>query len=705
MKRSFYIFLLLLTIQAAQGQILAPVKWHYSAKRLSATEAKLILKAKIEKGWHIYSQYIQKGGPIPTSFTFTPSEDYSLTGKTTESPKPTAVFEKAFNMQILWFENEAVFTQLIKVKSNSFTIKGNLEFMVCNNTQCLPPEDIAFAIPVNAFSHSSTEETKKTAILSQPSTPTEEKVAITADSSSIKEDQKKVISSKNESNKHDSISKEEKQDQITVSDKTRPQLSSSGSLWAIFFTGFLGGLAAFLMPCIYPMIPLTVSFFTKKSGSRAKGIEHAIIYGLSIILIYVALGLLITVIFGASALNEAASSATFNLLFFVILILFAISFLGAFEIILPSSLVNKMDQKSNKSGAIGLFFMAFTLALVSFSCTGPIIGTLLVDAVSKGSYLGPSMGMFGFSSALAIPFTLFAIFPSWLKEMPKSGNWLNTIKVSLGFLELALAFKFLSNVDLAYHWHIVDRDVFLVIWISIFAAFTLYLFGQIRLEHDSAFTLISLPRLFSAMVVLGFTIYMIPGLWGAPLKAISAWLPPSSTQNFDLYTNYGRTETSSQLNEKKYVSLFHAPHGLDAYYDYEQGLAYAKKVNKPVLLDFTGWSCTNCRKMEASVWSDPQVLRKLKENFVLISLYVDDKTDLPESEQYISTFSGKKIQTLGQKWSDLQASKFGTNSQPYYILINTEGQLLVPPSAFDLDINKYIQFLDKGIEVFSNKRT
>ncbi len=694
MKRSLYVFLLLFTLQAAQAQILAPVKWHYSAEQISATEAKLVLKAKIEKGWHIYSQYIKEGGPIPTSFKFTPSKAYSLIGKPTESPKPTSVFEKTFNMQILWFENEVTFTQLIKTKSNKFAVEGSLEFMVCNNTQCLPPEELAFTI---ASPQPSPEERGKTTPLQSA---TKKKIASQSDSIASAQpspEERGAITSLQSSTKRET----------TIRSGSLSRGESRGeasSLLTIFLAGFLGGLAAFFMPCIYPMIPLTVSFFTKKSGSRAKGIEHAIIYGLSIILIYVALGLLITLIFGASALNEAASSATFNLLFFVILIVFAISFLGAFEITLPSSLVNQMDKKSNKSGVVGLFFMAFTLALVSFSCTGPIIGTLLVDAVSKGAYLGPAIGMLGFSSALAIPFTLFAIFPSWLKEMPKSGGWLNTLKVSLGFLELALAFKFLSNVDLAYHWHIVNRDIFLVIWISIFTVFALYLLGKIRLENDSEFSFVSLPRLFFAMLVFGFTIYMVPGLWGAPLQAISAWLPPSSTQPFDLYTRCEPSATSPQTNGKKYVSLFHAPHGLDAYYDYEQGLAFAKKVNKPVLLDFTGWSCTNCRKMEASVWSDPQVLQKLKQDYVLISLYVDDKTELPKNEQYISKFSAKEIKTLGQKWSDLQASGFGTNSQPYYILVNPEGQLLVPPQAFDLDINKYIQFLDKGTEVFNNKK-
>ena len=411
---------------------------------------------------------------------------------------------------------------------------------------------------------------------------------------------------------------------------------------------------------------------------------------------------MITGIFGASALNEAASSATFNLLFFALLLIVAVSFLGAFELTLPSGLINKMDEKSNRGGFIGLFFMAFTLALVSFSCTGPIIGTLLVDAVSKGSYLGPAIGMLGFSSALAIPFTLFAIFPSWLKEMPKSGGWLNTVKVSLGFLELALAFKFLSNVDLAYHWGIFDRDVFLALWIIIFGVWGFYLLGKIKLSHDSDISFISLPRLFFSMFILAFTIYMIPGLWGAPLKAISAWLPPQPTQDFDLYTNSNPLSSNSdEAKGKKYAELFHAPHGLNAFYDYEEGLAYSKKVNKPILIDFTGWSCTNCRKMEASVWSDKQVLNLLKNDFVIISLYVDDKTELEEAEKYTSTFSGKKISTIGRKWSDFQATKFGTNSQPYYVIADGKQNILVPPQSFNLDINNYIQFLNSGKAAFS----
>lgn len=653
-----------------QAKIYDPVKWSYSSEKINDKEFNLIITAKIEKGWHLYSQFIEEGGPVPTSFKFKQSADFKLIGKVSESPKAVTAFDNNFDMEIAWHKDQVVFKQGISLKNPLESISGVLEFMVCNDERCLPPTEIEFQIPLGTTSASNTTTESKTqdSVSSAPVVDSAEAAISLSPSSSSK-------SSKSE-----------------------------GSLWAIFLAGFIGGLAAFFMPCIYPMIPMTVSFFTKQSGSRAKGIRSAIIYGISIIIIYVALGLLITLIFGASALNEAASSATFNLLFFVALIIFGISFLGAFEITLPSSLVNKMDEKSNQSGFMGLFFMAFTLALVSFSCTGPIIGTLLVDAVSKGSYLGPAIGMLGFSSALAIPFTLFAIFPSWLKEMPKSGGWLNTVKVSLGFLEIALAFKFLSNVDLAYHWGIFNRDIFLIIWIVVFGIWALYLLGKLRLSHDAEINFLSLPRLFFAMFILGFTIYMIPGLWGAPLKGISAWLPPQTTQDFDLYSNATSSAVKTETQGKKYAGLFHAPHGLDAFYDYEEGLAYAKTVNKPVLIDFTGWSCTNCRKMEASVWPDKEVLRRLQEDYVLISLYVDDKTELSEDEKYQSAFSGKKVNSIGQKWSDFQASKFGTNSQPYYVIADHEGNTLIAPQAFNLDINNYRKFLESGKIAFDKKK-
>ncbi len=660
MKKLYTLLLVLLVLQS-QAQIENPVKWSYSAQKTGKNEANILIKADIQKGWHLYSQFIEDGGPIPTSFIFSPSNDYQLLGKVGESPKAVIAFDPNFGMKIAWHETQVTFTQKIKTTSDKFTLKGVLEYTVCNDNKCLPPTEQEFSILVDVS-------------VAATLAPVDTSPPGLVNTSPKLEEPKTIVNPEN-----------------------------SDSLWAIFIAGFFGGLAAFFMPCIYPMIPLTVSFFTKKSGSRAKGIRSAALYGFFIVAIYVSLGLVITLLFGTSALNEAASSATFNLLFFGLLFIFALSFLGAFEITLPAALVNKMDAESNRSGLIGLFFMSFTLALVSFSCTGPIIGTLLVDAVSKGAYLGPAMGMFGFSLALAIPFTLFAIFPSWLKEMPKSGGWLNTVKVSLGFLELALAFKFLSNVDLAYHWGILNRDIFLIIWIVIFAFWGLYLLGKIKLAHDSDLSFISLSRLLFAMLIWGFTLYMVPGLWGAPLKAINAWLPPASTQEFDLYIKQFTTTTTTESTTKKYANLFHAPYGLNAYYDYEEGLAAAKQQNKPILLDFTGWSCTNCRKMEASVWADAEVLKRLKNDYILISLYVDDKTALIENEKYTSTFSGRTIKTIGQKWSDFQASTFGTNSQPYYVLLDADGKQLVVPQAFNLDISNYIRFLDSGKSAFNKK--
>ncbi|WP_316818531.1 protein-disulfide reductase DsbD family protein [Pedobacter nyackensis] len=482
------------------------------------------------------------------------------------------------------------------------------------------------------------------------------------------------------------------------------------SLIGIFITGFIGGLAALLMPCIFPMLPLTVSFFTKGSQSKGTAVSRAMFYGLSIIVIYVVLGLLVTVIFGADALNSLSTNGVFNFLFFVLLMIFAISFLGAFEITLPSSWVNKMDANSDKGGLAGLFFMAGTLALVSFSCTGPIIGTLLVQAATSGALLGPAIGMFGFSFALAIPFALFAMFPSWLSALPKSGGWLNSVKVVLGFLELALAMKFLSNVDLAYHWNWFDREIFLVLWIVIFGLMGLYLLGKLKFSHDSPVNFISIPRLMISIVVLSFTVYMIPGLWGAPLKSISAFLPPQGTQDFDLYTptltggNGGTAAASNHSEGKhKYADIFHAPLNLNVFFDYDEGMAYAKKVGKPVMVDFTGHACVNCREMEANVWSDKAVYSKLNNDYVIISLYVDDKTELEESEKYKSTFSGKDVKTIGNKWSDVQASKFNSNSQPYYVLLGHDEQPLVKPSGANRNITEYLQFLESGLTAFKKK--
>jgi len=710
MKKIFSLFILLWLGLFVNAQIYTPVTWKFEAENITKSSATLVITANIAPGWHVYSQFVEEGGPIPTSFSFEKNIGYALDGTVSESPKAVGGFDPTFKMQISWHKKEVKFSQKIKLTQPKVTVKGTLEFMTCDDSHCLPPEEVPFTISVdasNAVSLASSDPikssgapvseslniNKSTNIVSLPvemqqdSGSTEAESTLSGNNSSLANDSSTIASgtTDNVNNQDDS--------------------SQSQSLWGIFIAGIIGGFAAFLMPCIYPMVPLTTSYFTKRSGSRTKGVWNAIIYGISIVVIYVALGMIVTLIFGASALNEAASSAVFNLLFFAIIIIFAISFLGAFEITLPSRFVNKMDEKSDKGGLIGIFFMAFTLALVSFSCTGPIIGYLLVEAVSKGTLLGPAIGMLGFSIALAIPFIIFALFPAFLKEMPKSGGWLNTVKVSLGFLELALAFKFLSNVDLAYHWGLLDREVFLALWIVIFGVFGLYLLGKIKLSASDDIKILSLPRLFFAMLIFSFTIYMVPGMWGAPLKGISAWLPPQPTQDFDLnkltYGSIGRISAADEdASGRKYADIFHAPHGLDAFYDYQEGLEYAQEVNKPVLIDFTGWSCVNCRKMEASVWPDPEVLKRLKQDFVLISLYVDDKTELEEAEKYVSKFSGKKISRIGQKWSDMQASVFGTNSQPYYVIADSKGQKLVPAQAYNLDISNYIEFLDSGLKAY-----
>lgn len=481
------------------------------------------------------------------------------------------------------------------------------------------------------------------------------------------------------------------------------------TLWQTFINGLLFGFAAVLMPCIFPMLPLTVSFFTKRAGTRARGIMQALIYGLSIIVIYVGLGMLVTILFGSDALNALSTNGIFNLLFFFLLVLFGASFLGAFEITLPSSFVNKIDAKSDQGGFLGIFFMAFSLALVSFSCTGPLIGTLLVDAASKGDRLGPAIGMFGFSLALAIPFAIFALFPSLLKSLPKSGGWLNSVKVVLGFIELAFALKFLSNVDLAYHWNWLDREVFLALWIVIFTLMGFYLLGKLRFAHDSEVPYISVPRTFFAIIVFAFVVYLIPGMWGAPLKSVSAFLPPSATQDFDLSTGIMPSSESSgtPTEKKKYAEIFHergTPKGFDPYYDYEQALAASKRLKKPVLIDFTGWNCVNCRKMEANVWTDPRVKEILNNDLIMAELFVDDKTALAPEEQYVSTYSGKKITSIGKKWSDFQADKFNSNSQPLYVIVNGDGQVLVPPQGANYDPQNYINFLQSGINAYKEQQ-
>jgi len=644
--KKFILLSLFLTISLASfSQILEPVKWSTAVERVSESEYNLIMYAEIDDNWHLYSQDVPEDGPIPTTFTFEKSKNYKLIGNTSEE-EGHVVDDPVFQMKIKYFDGQAVFKQRINaISRTAFTITGEVEYMACDDQQCLPPTyaDFTFNIEGN-----------------EP---------IIAEAEEIEE----AIENQNDK-----------------------------SLWGIFIIAFLSGFAALLTPCVFPMIPMTVSFFTKQSKDKVKGIKNAIFYGLSIIIIYVLLGSLVSAVFGNDALNALSTNVWFNLIFFLLLIIFAVSFLGAFEITLPSSWSTKVDAQADRGGLIGIFFMALALAIVSFSCTGPIVGTLLVEAAAGGSQVGPIVGMLGFSLALAIPFALFAAFPGWLNSLPKSGGWLNTVKVVLGFLELALAFKFLSNADLVLQLHWLEREVFLAIWIAIFGALALYLFGKIRLPHDSPVTHISVGRLSLGLVSLAFTLYMLPGLWGAPLNLISAF-PPAQHYSESPY-GVGYTKLNSPLvqdSDQAHSDLpegahIMPPHNIIAFNDYDLGLAYAKEVNKPVMLDFTGHACVNCRKMEQNVWAKEKVLQLLKNEVVLISLYVDDKRPLPEGEIIESKLRpGKKLKYIGQKWSEFQAINYGINAQPYYVLINHEEEKLIEPVAYTPNVDEYYNWLKK----------
>jgi len=677
MKKIFFLILFFATVASGFAEIEKPVTWSFTTKNTDKQQAELIFTATMESGWHVYSQFIGSGGPVPTSFKFTPSPDYELDGKMVEQTKPTKAYEKAFDMEIAFFANKAIFVQKVKLIKVGVIVTGTVKFMSCNDEQCLPPEELPFTFKLNS---------------SADAAAVAPAVAHEAD---VKQQPEQVTTAVDTS-KIATLS--------TAAPAAAPtsHAAASRSLWAIFLAGLLGGFAAFFMPCIFPMLPFTVSYFTKSASGKGGAVGKALLYAASIIVIYVVLGLAITIIFGADALNVLSTNGIFNFFFFLLLVVFAASFLGAFEITLPASWINKTDAKADKGGFMGIFFMAGTLALVSFSCTGPIIGTLLVQAATMGQYMGPAVGMLGFSIALAIPFALFAMFPTWLSKMPKSGGWLNSVKVVLGFLELALALKFLSNVDLAYHWKLFDREVFLVLWIVIFGLLGLYLLGKLRLAHDAETKGIPVIRLFLAIIVLSFTMYMVPGLWGAPLRSIAAFLPPQQTQDFDLYTAALNNKPDDHQT-RKYSDLFEAPLHLDAFFDYEEGLAYAQKMHKPVMIDFTGHACVNCRKMEADVWSKKDVLARLSKDYVLIQLYVDDKTELPVEEQYVSKFSGKTITTIGGKWSDVQATRYNANSQPFYVLLDTKGGMLISPQGADYNSDDFVKFLDKGLQVFAQR--
>ncbi len=670
-------------------QILDPVKWTFRVDQTNPEEATLLLIAKCDPGWHLYSQDIPPNGPIPTTFTFEQNSHYELVGKVRE---PKAIQEKDpqfDNMLLKYFADKAIFRQKIKIISNQdFTVKGMVNFMCCDDHQCIPPADVDFIFHVKG-NPKITENISGT--LADPNAVSEDSIARTRQDSLIK-----TVAVK-------------KDEQVKLAATAADHAEGESLLW-FFLISFIAGLAAIVTPCVFPMIPMTVTFFMHDTSSKRKARMEAIVYGLSIIVIYTVIGTLVAITLGANFANFLSTHWIPNVFFFLIFMVFAASFLGMFEITLPSWIVNKADKQADKGGYSGAFFMAFTLVLVSFSCTGPIVGAILVKSAG-GALLTPIIGMLGFSLAFALPFALFAFFPSWLAGLPKSGGWLNSVKVVLGFLELALGLKFLSIADQTYHWGILDREVYLAFWIVIFFLMGMYLLGKLKFNHDADLPYISVPRIGLAIITFAFVIYMIPGMWGAPLKALSGYLPPQTSMDFDLNTiirnevnavsgeaNFNRNST---LCEKpKYNEFLHLPHGLQGYFDYDQALACAKKQNKPLFIDFTGHGCVNCREMEANVWSDPQVLKRLGENFIVTALYVDDKTEVPENEWITSSYDGKVKKTIGKIYADLQITKYNVNSQPYYILLDTSGHLLTSPRAYDLNIDAFIKFLDTGLEKF-----
>jgi thiol:disulfide interchange protein DsbD len=671
------LFLLLLWGNS-QAQILEPVKWHFSSEHQEVNQVLLRFTATIEPGWHLYSQEVPENGPIPTTFTFNKSDAYKPEGRVSE-PRPYEEFDESFGMDIKFFKDEVVFTQIVHLKTDDpVIISGSVEFMVCDDSRCLPPTTVDFSFPLNGATEMQTENVQ---------TDSQSGAFFDTDAIDTSElSQKEIL---------DPVKKQEKR-----------------SLWGFFFFAMLAGLAAIFTPCVFPMIPMTVTFFMHDKDKK-KGKLQALVYGFSIILIYTVVGTLVAVTFGASFANWLSTHWIPNVLFFLIFMFFAASFLGMFEITLPGWMITKTDKQADRGGLTGAFFMAFTLVLVSFSCTGPLVGAILVESAG-GAFLKPIVGMLGFSIAFALPFTLFAFFPSWLSNLPKSGGWLNSVKVVLGLIELALGLKFLSIADQTYHWGILDREIYLAIWIVIFTILGFYLLGKIKFANDSDVKHVSVPRLAMAIITFSFVVYLIPGMFGAPLKALSGYLPPQTTHDFDInkivrdnlrVAEYGGDAADKKrlCDSPKFHEFLHLPHGLDGYFDYEQGMACAKKLNKPVFIDFTGHGCVNCREMEANVWADPRVLKRLRNDYVIIALYVDDKTKLPEQEWVRSEYDHKMKKTIGKKYADFQISRFGVNAQPYYVLLDHDGKMLTSPRAYDLNVDAFIEFLDDGLKSFEKQ--
>jgi thiol:disulfide interchange protein len=674
-KISFFILAgYLVFSHAGYSQIIEPVKWEFEKQRTGDDELQLVIKATIEQNWYLYGLDIPAGGPIPTSFHFDESGHFELVGSTREMLEPEIKHDPFFDMELPLFSNEALFQQRIKVLTGGeFTITGFVEFMSCDDERCLPPQEIPFEYFINTGSPAAagaTAESRESA--TTPGSPFSTAPSVTRD--------------------------------FPAEDEGR-------SLWIFFFIAFAGGLAGLLTPCVFPMIPMTVSFFMQKQQGRLNAIINALVFGISIIAIYSGLGLLVSLTsVGAGVANQITSHWIPNLIFFLLFLLFAASFFGMFEITLPSGLATKTDRNADKGGFAGSFFMALTLVIVSLSCVGPIVGALLVEAAT-GSGVQPVIGMFGFSLAFALPFTLLAIFPSWLSKLPKSGGWLNSVKVVLGFIVLAFSLKFLSVIDQTYHLGILPRDVFLAIWIVLFTMLGFYLLGKIKFAHDSDLPYIGVPRLILSIITFAFVIYMIPGMFGAPLKSIASLLPAQHTLSFDIRSMIrdaaitgGGAPRTELCEEPRYSDFLHLPHGLNGYFDLEQGLECAREQNKPVFLDFVGHACANCKEMEAKVWSDPRVLQRLREDFIIIALYVDDRTRLPEDEWIVSEFDGRVKNTIGSRNLDYQMKHFNTNTQPYYVLIDSSEALLNQPRGYNLNIDAFIDFLDTGLENFSQNR-
>ena len=675
MKKLLFLIVSLLTVSVAYAQMANPVKVQCQLKEVSATEAELVFNATIDQGWHMYSTEVVEFGPTPTTLEVEKISGAKLKGKLAPKGAPIKKYEEMFEADVYYFEHAATFVQKLTLEGGKYHVEGYLEYGACNDQSCTPPTKVDFNYDGEAKAAPRPE--KEEAPVAAE-TPQQQEESVTE---TVEAEQADSAAATTADLSADADLWAPVVDKLKAFEE---KTTGNSSLWQIFLLGLLGGLVALVTPCVWPIIPMTVSFFLKRSGDRKKGIRDAIIYGVSIVVIYLALGLIVTALFGASALNALSTNAIFNIFFFLMLVVFAASFFGAFELQLPSSWSNAVDSKAEKTGGLlGIFLMAFTLTLVSFSCTGPIIGFLLVEVSTSGDILSPAIGMLGFAIALALPFTIFAIFPSWLKSMPKSGGWMNTVKVVLGFIELAFALKFLSVADLAYGWHILDRETFLALWIGLAICLAMYLFGLIKFPHDDADERnISVTRFFLGLISLAFAIYMIPGLWGAPLKAVSAFAPPMSTQDFNLNTS----EVKAKSN------------------DYDLGMQMARANDKPVLIDFTGYGCVNCRKMEAAVWTDPQVASIMTNDYVLIQLFVDDKTPLPTPIVVTVNGQEQKLRTVGDKWSYLQSSKFGANAQPFYVLLDHQGNPLSQSYAFDDDVDHFLKFLKNGLEKAKEKK-